>query len=110
MAETGRLHSPTAVANLRKEAALAAETLQPAATTDQAPALPLRLLEKLETTVSTPGCPRYHRGYARITLLRHWSSLRWDDSQGLPPATLERRARGVSGLLEWTKTSGPGKS
>jgi hypothetical protein len=35
--------------------------------------------------------------------------MRWDDSQGLNPASLESRRRGVYGVLERTKTSGPGK-
>ena len=53
--------------------------------------------------------PHYHRAFAWYRLFRHWSSLRWDDTQGLVPSTLERRARGVFGLLLRTKTSGPGK-
>ena len=36
--------------------------------------------------------------------------MRWDDTQALLPYSLERRARGVWGLLERTKTSGPGKA
>ena len=52
---------------------------------------------------------RYQRAFAWYRLLRHWAALRWDDTQGLVPATLQRRARGVFGLLERTKTSGPGK-
>ena len=71
VAEKNRLHSHPAVANFRREAALAAETLLPAAATDQAPALPLRLLDGLKATVSKPACPRHHRGYAWLTLLRH---------------------------------------
>ena len=35
--------------------------------------------------------------------------MRWDDTQGLSPLSLERRARGLYGVLERTKTSGPGK-
>ena len=42
--------------------------------------------------------------------MRHWASLRWDDTQGIKPESLERRARGIAGTLERTKPSGPGKS
>ena len=45
-----------------------------------------------------------------VRLFRHWSSLRWDDTQALAPHSLQRRARGVVGSLERTKTSGPGKT
>ena len=53
--------------------------------------------------------PCYARGYAWVRLLRHWASLRWDDTLGIPPASLQMRARGLFCLLERSKTSGPEK-
>ena len=78
VAEADRLHAHTGVANLRREAALAADAAQDPskAKTDQAPAYPLRLLAALEGAVGCPSLPRDHRGYAWFALLRHWSSLR----------------------------------
>ena len=75
----------------------------------QAPPLLLAQLEALEDLVSTEGRPTYMRPYAWFKLLRFWTSMRWDDTQGLRPHRLERRARGLFGVLERTKTSGPGK-
>ena len=51
----------------------------------------------------------YERGFAWFRLFRHWSGMRLDDSQGLSPDSLEARTRGAVGVLERTKTSGPGK-
>jgi hypothetical protein len=63
----------------------------------------------LEEVVLNPLLADYHRAFAGFRLLRHWGSLRWDDTQGLPPGSLEARARGVAGTLDRTKTSGRGK-
>ena len=76
----------------------------------QAPSLPLMLVEARETEVCNTSRPRFHRAYAWYRLLRPWSSLMFDDAQGLPPHTLEQRARGVYGLLRRTKTSGQSKA
>ena len=51
-----------------------------------------------------------HSAIAWAKLLRHWSSFRWDDSMGVRPADLQLRARGLFGLLERSKTSGPDKA
>ena len=64
---------------------------------------------ELEAAVRDLDRPLYHRAFAWYRLFRHWASLRWDDTQGLAPGSLERRARGVFALLDRTKTSGPGK-
>ena len=67
------------------------------------------LLEALELAVGDTQLPLSRRGYAWNRLFRHWASLRFDDTAGLAPETLQRRARGVYGLLKQTKTSGPDK-
>ena len=76
----------------------------------QAPPLLLAQLLALERVVADEATPLYARGYAWVRLLRHWASLRWDDTLGIPPATLELRARGLFCLLEMSKTSGPEKT
>ena len=53
--------------------------------------------------------PLFHRAYAWYRLTRHWASLRFHDTSGMPPATMARRARGLVGVLERTKTSGADK-
>ena len=68
------------------------------------------LVVHFEETVMDESRPLYHRAFATFRLLGHWASLRDDDTQGLAPQSLEMRARGLVGLLERTKTSGPGKA
>ena len=53
--------------------------------------------------------PRYTRGFAWAKLLKFWSSSRNDDLAGLVPSSLQLSGRGLSGALQRTKTSGPGK-
>ena len=118
VAEADRLATQTSVLNLVKEAKLAAEVALTtrlegeswrANTADQAPQLPLRLLLAFEQVVADLGRPVYQRAFAWYRLLRHWASLRWDDTQGINPESLDRRARGLFAALEKSKTSGPGK-
>ena len=42
-------------------------------------------------------------------LVRHWVSLRFDDTLAVKPSSLEVRGKGLSGVPERTKTSGPGR-
>ena len=70
----------------------------------------LAILAAFERTVVDEQAALYTRAFAWYRLFRHWSSLRWDDTQALSPHSLKRRARGVVGSLERTKTSGPGKA
>merc|ERR1712127_565783 len=76
----------------------------------QAPPMVLAVLAALEALVVDEHAQLYPRAFAWYRLFRHWSSLRWDDTQALLPGSLERRARGVVGKLERTKTSGRGKN
>ena len=114
VAEADRLHCNPALGNAQKELALAAaaEAAQTSGShraRGQAPQLPLAVLAALEEVVLNPQLPAYHRAFAGFRLLRHWASLRWDDTQGLPPGSFETRARGIAGTLDRTKTSGRGK-
>ena len=60
----------------------------------------------MEREVLDCARPLFIRAYAWHRLLRHWCSLRFDDTNGLSPAALQKRARGVRGVLTRTKTSG----
>ena len=113
-----RLSDLPSVANFVKEAKLAAEVEEARAretsawrplSTDQAPQLLLRLVEGFEAVVADAERPLYRRAFAWYLLLRHWASLRWDDTQGIQPSSFDRRARGLYAALEKSKTSGPGK-
>ena len=100
-----RLSNSPSLANAAKEAALHAAQTSSRTPRGQAPQLPLALLVALESEVLNKERPLFHRGFAWYRLLRHWASLRWNDSQALPPSTLELRSRGLTGLLARTKTS-----
>ena len=51
--------------------------------------------------------PKYIRLYAWYRLVRHWASLRFDDTLAVKPSTLEVRGRGLSGVFERTKIGKP---
>ena len=74
----------------------------------KAPPMVVGVLAALETVV-VGQAPNFIRFYAWTRLLTHWAALRWDDTLGIRPDAFERRARGLYGILERTKTSGPGK-
>ena len=111
VAEADRLHCDPSLNNAQKELSVAAAAQNPGSgqTRGQAPQLPVAVLAALERTVLSSELTDYHRAFAGFRLLRHWSSLRWDDTQGLPPSSLEGQARGVTGTLDRAKTSGRGK-
>ena len=113
-----RLSAFPSVANFVKEAKLAAEVEEARAretsawrplSTDQAPQLLLRLVGGFEAVVADAERPLYQRAFAWYRLLRHWASLRWDDTQGIQPSRFDRRARGLFAAFEKSKTSRPGK-
>ena len=68
------------------------------------------MLAAMEADVLDETQPLFIRAYAAYRLLRHWGSLRFDDTSGLAPNGVERRARGAFGLLKRSKTSGADKA
>ena len=103
------LHCHPSLLSAKKEAEAAAAKGGSGKGKRQAPQLPLAVLRALELAVLNEELPAFHRAYAWYRLFRHWASLRFDDTSGLSPESLVRRARGVSGILRQTKTSGPDK-
>ena len=115
VASADKLSTAPAVTNAVKEHTLgtaeaASKGLLPTTGKGQAPQLPTALVVLFEEVVVDDSRPLYHRVFATFRLIRHWASLRYDDTQGLAPQSLEMRARGMVGVLERTKTSGPGKA
>ena len=99
VAEADELFCNPSLINAEKELFLAAATTaaqNPAGSRQargQAPQLPLAVVAALERAVLNTALPNYNRAFAGFRLLRHWSSLRWDDTQGLPPSSLDGWAR-----------------
>ena len=70
----------------------------------------LIILGAIERVVVDPSLPTFVRAYVWYRLLRHWASMRFDDSCWCSPTSLVMRARGLVGVLSRTKTSGADKS
>lgn len=70
---------------------------------------PLMLLIALELWVMETSVPRYCRALAWVKLVKFWTSSRSDDLAGLVPSSLQLNSRGLCGMLQRTKTTGPGK-
>ena len=75
----------------------------------QAPRFPLNLVAALECLVVDPTYPMYNRLVAWVRLVKVWAALRSGDTEAVDPASLRWTATGMEGLLDRTKTSGPGK-
>ena len=59
----------------------------------KAPQLLTAQVVALEGVVGAEHLPLYVRFYAWTKLLRHWTSMRWDDTNGIVPHCSRRRAR-----------------
>ena len=77
--------------------------------TRKAPMLPVSLIGAIELAVSDTSLPLYARAFAFYKLVKFWTASRSGDLTGLAPASLRMTEHGLSGLLDRTKTSGPGK-
>jgi len=75
----------------------------------QAPRFTLSLIVALETLVVDPTYPMYKRLVAWTRLVKVWAALRSGDTEAIDPASLRWTKAGLEGLLDRTKTSGPGK-
>ena len=67
------------------------------------------LLVKIEQVVVGWG-PSFVLLYGLYRLVPHWCCFRFDDTIGIRPSLLRPHARGLSGVLDRSKTSGAGKS
>eukprot|EP00973_Karenia_brevis_P062711 8719634-Karenia_brevis.AAC.1 len=63
----------------------------------------------MELAVLDHHLPRYVRFFIWIKLVRLWAALRSDDVQGTLPSLLKLFPSGLTGYLDGSKTSGPGK-
>ena len=109
----GRLSGTTSLENAAKEYELKrrrqGEEAGEAVGVKQAQPLLVAVLVALEKLVVNQAVPRFIRGYAWYRLAWHWTAMRFSDGDYLAPASLQKRARGVMGILTRTKTSGVDK-
>ncbi|CAE7908811.1 unnamed protein product [Symbiodinium microadriaticum] len=86
-----------------------AELEEGAPETRRAPPMPLSIIASLELTVMDGQLPRYWRAYAWVRLFKVWTSSRTDDLLGVLPGSMRLGLRGLRGVFDRTKTSGPGR-
>ena len=99
------LHAKPALTNALKEASLkAAAVVTAKGKGRQALQLLVALIAAVEELIMDVRVLKFIRFYGWTRLVRHWSAMRWDDTMGLKPASLEMRPRGMVGQLERTKT------
>ena len=73
----------------------------------QAPPLLLSMVGALERVVINEEIPVFVRGYDWYRLACHWASLRFDDTSGISPVSLEIKRQGCSaGVLEQVRMAG----
>eukprot|EP00434_Breviolum_minutum_P020185 symbB.v1.2.017800.t1/scaffold1394.1/size200789/23 len=72
--------------------------------------LPLAVAASWECMVVRKEERSYVRIFAWFKLLKLWAALRWDDTLGIPPSSIELlRGRGLRGKIVRSKTTGDGK-
>ena len=96
------------VKNTLEEASLRLQTveLKPA---KQALLLPVSIVIAWEQQVCDESAKNYDRIYAWFRLVKLWSGMRFDDTKGVPNRTMELTHLGLKGVINRSKTSGPGK-
>ena len=106
--EQDQLYRSPAVKNALEEAA---HRLQNATMkeTRKAVLLPVAVIMAWETHVVNEEAPRYPRIYAWFRLIKLWTGMRFDDTKGAPNRTMEMFDWGLKGVINRSKTSGPGK-
>ena len=110
--KTHRLSDQPAFMNAVREATAERARKTPATERKgrQAPPCLIAIIVALERVVVSESAQAYARAYAWFKLVRHWASLRWDDTRSIRPQSFESRARGVFAQIERSKTSGADKA
>jgi hypothetical protein len=75
----------------------------------QAPQFPITVVASLELYVMDVKHPKFRRFVAWVRLVKVWSAMRSGDTEGALPASFKLTDAGLEGVLDRTKTSGPGR-
>ncbi len=77
---------------------------------ESAKMLPISVAMSWEGVVMDISEKKYVRVFAWFKLVKLWAALRWDDTLGIPPASIEKVGdRGLRGRIMRSKTTGEGK-
>ena len=108
VSESEQICRAPAVKNALEEAALRLQSvgLKPA---KKALILPVALVVAFESHVCDTGATPYSRVYAWFRLFKLWTGMRFDDTKGTPNRSIEMNDWGLKGVIDRSKTSGPGK-
>ena len=72
--------------------------------------IPLSIALAWEMVLMNDAEKNYVRIYAWFKLLKLWAALRWDDTMGIPPSSIDLvREKGMRGKIVRSKTTGDGK-
>eukprot|EP00435_Cladocopium_sp_Y103_P061321 s228_g23.t1 len=106
--EAAQQHRAPPVQNSIEEAKVALESSQ-LRPKRQANLLPLTVIAAWEEQVCDSDTPSYVRCYAWYRLVKLWSGMRFNDTQGVLNKTMKSTEYGLYGEIHRSKTSGPGK-
>lgn len=75
----------------------------------QAKLMPVMLIASMERLVTDEAASNYVRAYCWYRLVKVWSGMRFNDTQGVPASSMCLSGEGLTGEIHKSKTSGAGK-
>ena len=106
--EADQMCRSLAVKNVLEEASLRLQSVELKPSKD-ALVLPVAVIMAWEVHVCDEKESNYSRAYAWFRLIKLWTGMRFDDTKGTPNRTMEMTEWGLKGVINRSKTSGPGK-
>ena len=106
--ESDQMCRSLAVKNVLEEASLRLQSVE-LKPTRNALLLPVAVIMAWEVHVCDEKETNYSRAYAWFRLIKLWTGMRFDDTKGTPNRTMEMTEWGLKGVINRSKTSGPGK-
>ena len=107
--EADQICRSAAVKNALEEAAHRLQAIEQKTTKRQALLLPVSIVVAWEAHVVDESVSNYARIYSWFRLVKLWTGTRFDDTKGAPSSTMELLEWGLKGIIDRSKTSGPGK-
>ena len=110
LGEAGRISTSQSLRNFFDEVSRHPTWADGSKTRTSANRLVVRVVLGWEEIVVKAEEKKYVRVFAWFKLVKLWAALRWDDTMGIPPASLEMvKNKGLKGKIVRSKTSGEGR-
>lgn len=103
-----RLSEHGSLKNMLEEAKLQLESVS-LKEKRQAKLMPVMLIASMERLVTDEAASNYVRAYCWYRLVKVWSGMRFNDTQGVPASSMYLSGEGLAGEIHKSKTSGAGK-